>query len=154
MFFGNACCQRSTVIAEAIMVGMCQGGNQDVASFYQILSWVPYSLGAMLSASVGGASVDPMVLPGHLDWGLAGSCWMRCAHAWFWSAAMQKSAAAAALKDQLKTNQLHAQQGVSHTRQVLSLLYCPSVSPYMSVPSTEEQAKCLGPPLLRSRLRV
>ncbi|KAG2455131.1 hypothetical protein HYH02_000950 [Chlamydomonas schloesseri] len=46
------------VIADAVLVGMSQGKSQDVASFYQGLSWATYTGGAVLSAYTTGRLLD------------------------------------------------------------------------------------------------
>ncbi|KAG2499195.1 hypothetical protein HYH03_002776 [Edaphochlamys debaryana] len=46
------------VIADAVLVGMSQGRSQDVASFYQALSWGTYTTGAVLSAYTTGRLLD------------------------------------------------------------------------------------------------
>eukprot|EP00195_Chlamydomonas_chlamydogama_P005993 CAMPEP_0202907730 /NCGR_PEP_ID=MMETSP1392-20130828/43653_1 /ASSEMBLY_ACC=CAM_ASM_000868 /TAXON_ID=225041 /ORGANISM="Chlamydomonas chlamydogama, Strain SAG 11-48b" /LENGTH=296 /DNA_ID=CAMNT_0049596761 /DNA_START=201 /DNA_END=1087 /DNA_ORIENTATION=+ len=50
----NVCEAWTQVIADAVVVKLSQGQDQDVAAFYQALSWGTYTLGALMSGWVGG----------------------------------------------------------------------------------------------------
>ncbi|KXZ56414.1 hypothetical protein GPECTOR_1g369 [Gonium pectorale] len=54
----SACTAWTQVIADAVLVGLSQGKPQEVASFYQVLSWATYSTGAVLSAYTTGRLLD------------------------------------------------------------------------------------------------